>query len=179
MPGAPTESSSAPSGSQSSTTTPKESPAPSGHPSPQSPPEQPKQTTDLPAAHKMAQRRCPMLTVNEIQGTNIIEVTIDGSLSREELDQMVIQTEEMIEAHGKIKLIEIIKHFGKIAPSTIWADMKWNPRHLKYFSHIAIVADQRWIDWAVTASNIFISAEMKAFNLDELDEAREWIESAD
>ena len=120
-----------------------------------------------------------MLTHKEIQGTNIIEITLDGPLSREEFDQMVIKTEEMIETHGKIKLIEIIGHVGKIPLSVLWEDMKWEPSHLKYFSHVAIVADQRWIDWLVTASKIFISAKMKTFHLDQLEEARNWINTAD
>jgi len=120
-----------------------------------------------------------MLTLTEIQGTNILEFTLDGSLSREEFDEIVTKAEEMIEAHGKIKIIEIVRHIGKIAPSAIWADLKWEPRHLKYFTHVAVVADQRWIDWIVTASKIFISAEMKTFHLDQLEDARAWINAAD
>ena len=120
-----------------------------------------------------------MLTVNEIRGTNILEFTLDGSLSREDFDQIVTKADEMIEAHGKIKLIEVVKHIGKIAPSAIWADLKWEPRHLKYFSHVAVVADQKWIEWMIAPFKLFISAEIKVFHLDELEEARAWIDSAD
>ena len=120
-----------------------------------------------------------MLTLTEIQGTNILEFTLDGSLSREEFDEIVEKAEEMIEAHGKVKIIEIVRHIGKIEPSAIWADLKWEPRHLKYFTHVAVVADQKWIEWIAAACKVFISAEMRVFHLDELEEARAWIDAAE
>tara|TARA_R110000737_G_scaffold2923_18_gene9918 strand:- start:3281 stop:3664 length:384 start_codon:yes stop_codon:yes gene_type:complete len=119
-----------------------------------------------------------MLTINEIPNTNILEFTLDGSLSRAEFDQLAAIADKMIETHGKVKVIEIIKNIGKIEPSAIWADLKWEPRHLKYFSHVAVVCDQKWIEWIVAACKVFISAEMKTFHLDELEEARDWIKSA-
>jgi len=119
-----------------------------------------------------------MLTLNQSTDTNILEVTLDGSMSKAEFDQLIQQAEELIELHGKIKIIEIVKGIGKIEPSAIWADLKWEPRHLKYFSHVAVVADQKWIEWVVAACKVFISAEMKTFHLDELEEARTWIKSA-
>lgn len=120
-----------------------------------------------------------MLTVSQSTDTNILEFTLDGSMSRKEFDKLVEQAEEMIEAYGKIKIIEIINDIGKIQPSAIWADLKWEPTHLKYFSHAAVVADQKWIEWMIAPFRPFISAEIKVFHLDELEEARNWIKSAD
>lgn len=120
-----------------------------------------------------------MLTLNHIQGTNIIEFTLDGSVTREEFDKIIALAEQLIETYGKLRVIEVIQHIGKIEPSALWADLKWEPRHLKYFTHVAVVADQRWIEWMVAPLRVFISAEMKTYHLDELEEARAWIQSAD
>jgi len=120
-----------------------------------------------------------MLTVKPQTDTNVLEFTLDGSMSRAEFDQLTAKAEDMIETYGKIRVIEIIKGIGKIAPSTIWADLKWEPTHLKHFSHVAVVADQRWIEWMVAPFRIFINAEIKVFHLNELEEARDWINTAD
>jgi len=116
-----------------------------------------------------------MIEFQQIDQSNIIEFTIDGGMTREDFDRLVKKLDGMIHEFGKIRIVEIIKDIGKIEPSAIWADLKWEPRHIKNFSHVAVVADQKWIKWMVKPLNMFIPAKIKLFELEELDEARAWI----
>ncbi|MFG0328491.1 MAG: STAS/SEC14 domain-containing protein [Phycisphaerales bacterium] len=120
-----------------------------------------------------------MFDFNRLPGSNIIEFTIDGPFTRADFNHLVNEMEAMIDEYGQIKVIEIIRHIGKIEPSAMWEDMKWSPRHLKHFSHAAIVADQKWIEWMTAAVKPFISTEVRFFHLDELEEAREWLKTVE
>jgi SpoIIAA-like len=115
-----------------------------------------------------------MIEFHQIDQSNIIEFTIDGEMSRAEFDAAAAKLDGMMHEFGKIRIIEIIKDIGKIEPAAIWADLKWEPRHINNWSHIAVVADQKWIRWMKPLA-IFIPAKIKFFHLDELEDARAWI----
>lgn len=115
-----------------------------------------------------------MIQFEQIDQSNIIEFTIDGEMSRAEFDAAAEKLDGMMNEFGKIRIIEIIKDIGKVEPSAVWADLKWEPRHINKWSHIAIVADQKWIHWMKPMS-IFVPAKIKFFHLDELEAARKWI----
>jgi hypothetical protein len=119
-----------------------------------------------------------MLEFHQIPDTNIIEFTIEGELTRADYDRLVDRMDAMIRAHGKIRMIEIIKRIGHVEASAMWKDLKWGSSHMKHFSHVAVVADQKWIEWMVAPIRMFVHAEIEVFHLDELEEARRWIREA-
>jgi len=116
-----------------------------------------------------------MLTLEHVPGTDIIELTIDGAFTRADFDRVVEQTEELIREHGTLRVVEIIRGIGTIEPSALWADLKWEPRHIRCFSRVAVVADKRWVSWMVGALGVFLPMKLRCFHHDELDEARAWI----
>ena len=116
-----------------------------------------------------------MLTLHEHPNTNVIEFAVDGGVTKEEFQRVADKIEDHIALHGKVRLIEVIHKIGSIEPAALWADLKFGPSHLKDFTHVAVVADQKWIEWMTKASRPFLSAQVRLFHLDELDEARRWI----
>jgi hypothetical protein len=50
-----------------------------------------------------------MLGLREIEGTNIVEVEVDGRVSDDEPHGAIARFEASIGAHGTIRLIEIIR----------------------------------------------------------------------
>lgn len=120
-----------------------------------------------------------MLECRQYDTRNIVEITIDGPITKAEILPMIEKLDGMINEFGKIRVVEVIRNIGKIEPGAMWADLKWETRHLNGFSHVAIVADERWVDWMIKPLDLLIPAKLKLFHLDELDEARAWIESCD
>ncbi|WP_339487108.1 SpoIIAA family protein [Pseudomonas sp. EL_65y_Pfl2_R95] len=119
-----------------------------------------------------------MLTIKPSEHTNIIEFELDGSLSRDEFDQLAARIEQVITEYGQVRMVEVVKHVGSISASALWADFKFAPKHLKHFSHVAIVADQKWIGWFSELVKPLMHAQISNFRLEELDQARHWIRNA-
>lgn len=119
-----------------------------------------------------------MLTMTQVEGGNILEFTLDGGMTREEFDRIAAKIEDMLKVHRQIRLVEVIKRMGAIEPSALWEDLKFGPRHLKDFSHVAVVADQKWIEWMAKIGQAMIPAEVRTFHLEQLEEARNWIRQA-
>lgn len=116
-----------------------------------------------------------MVTIKEHPNTNMFEFEIDGKITKEDFDMVLEKLDPLIEEHGKVKLIEVVKNLGSIEPSALWADLKWAPRHLNSFSHIALVSDEKWVQRIAGPLTKFIPGEVRLFHLDELEEARAWI----
>ncbi len=110
---------------------------------------------------------------------NIVEITIDGPITKAQIDPVFEKLDGMIHEFDKIRVIEVVKTIGKIEPAALWADLKWEPRHLRSFSHVAIVADQKWVEWMIRPLDLLIPAELRLFHLDQIEEARAWIQSCD
>lgn len=116
-----------------------------------------------------------MLTFQRWENTNILEFTLDGGMSREAFDEIAAAIEQIIAEHGKVRLIEIIRNLGAIDPAALWRDLQFAPRHMRDFSHVAVVADQQWIEWLGAMAKPFFPGEVRTFRLDQLEAARDWM----
>jgi hypothetical protein len=116
-----------------------------------------------------------VLRQRRIPATNILELELDGDFSREDFDDAARAVDDIIEQEGSARLIEIFRDIGRLEPAAVWAEMKWAPGHLSKLSHVAVVADRRWIEWMVGPLAALTPMQVKTFHLDEIEEAREWV----
>lgn len=119
-----------------------------------------------------------MITMTDYPGTNVIEFLVDDGVSKEDFDLVAQRLETIIDTHGSVRMIEVIQKIGSVEPAALWADLKFGPSHVKYFTHVAVVADQKWIEWVTKMSQPFMKAQMRTFTLAQLPQAREWITQA-
>jgi SpoIIAA-like len=116
-----------------------------------------------------------MITFHSVPDSNIVEFTIDGGVSRAEFDNLIAEINSKIEEHGSVDVLEEIRGIGKIAPSVIWADLRWAAGHWKNIGRAAVVCDQDWIENVVEIMQPLVSADVRHFDLDEKNEARAWL----
>lgn len=122
-----------------------------------------------------------MIRVAHIPDTNILEMEIDGAITAEEFDRVLADIEAAIKEHGKLKVLKRIGeiHMPPIPWSKFWDDLRFGMKHLSDFTHGAVVADQDWIRAWARVWNPLLKAEIKAFKLDELEQARAWLRDAE
>ncbi len=121
-----------------------------------------------------------MLRVNEIEGTNIIEIEVDGKVTDDELHDAMARFEAAIETHGRIRILEIISAFPSMeSAGAWWEDARFSLKHLKEFERAAVVADQKWIQLWTRIVRPFVRTEVRTFHSDQVDEARAWLRERD
>lgn len=118
------------------------------------------------------------LTYTEYPDDAIVEIRVEGHLTREDYDAVIEPLQDFIDAHGTIKLIEIIDSFTGFDPSTVWAGMKFDFRNIRHVSHVAVVSDIGWMGPVAKAAGAVISSDVRTFDMDELDAARAWVRDA-
>lgn len=116
-----------------------------------------------------------MLTHRLDPHTGVIEIDVDGAPDRESYHALVHDMDAQIAARGKIMILEIIRDMGWVTPRIWWEDMGWSFRHLKDIERVAVVADMGWIEPVVQTMDSVMAAEIRLFDLSEIEKARQWL----
>jgi hypothetical protein len=118
-----------------------------------------------------------MIDFTEDPRAALVEIRIEGRVTRDELEEVATRVEAAIVKHGKLRLLEEVRGFSGIEPTALWEDLKFSLRHLKDFSRCAVVTDQNWIEWFARGANPFVACDIRCFPLAEIEQARTWLKS--
>ncbi|QIG78986.1 SpoIIAA family protein [Stakelama tenebrarum] len=116
-----------------------------------------------------------LLTFDKDATAGVIEFTVDGEIGAGEYDAVIAALEEQIARHGRVSVVEVIRSFTGMAPSLWWKDVTWGFSHLDCFARAAVVTDRGWIGPVSRAVGALMPAEIRAFQLEEINAAREWV----
>jgi len=84
------------------------------------------------------------------------------------------------EQHRALRLLYVLgDEFDAYAPGAVWEDTKLWAKHLKGWERVAIVSDEDWLENAVKAFGWLLPGKVKAFELDDMDEAKGWLVGVD
>jgi len=119
------------------------------------------------------------VTLKEDPAARTVELTVLGRISRVDFDALAPRIEAFAEAHGPIRVIEVIDSLDGFDPSLIWEGMKLDFRILPRISHCAVVGDAPWLGPVARASAVVLPMTLRAFPRGDLQAARDWIAMAD
>lgn len=106
---------------------------------------------------------------------NIVELTVAGNITAADFDRVIAQLKADIQQHGKLRLLEEIQSFEGINPMMLWKDAQFGLNHMGDFTHVAVVADAEWVRTISAAVDSLLSAQVKAFERSQLEDARNWL----
>lgn len=107
----------------------------------------------------------------------MVEIEVDGKVTSEDFDSIAPSVESFIAQHGKIKLLEIIRDFSGFELSVLAKGIKFDVKHMKDFSHCAVVSESGWVGPFTRMAAPFFDIEIKNFSIDQEPAAREWLRS--
>ena len=114
-----------------------------------------------------------------VQGlpANVVGVRGSGEITADDYRNVLIPAvEEKLSAHGRIRLLYVLdSNVEGYSASAAWEDAKIGMKHLTAWDRIAVVTDIDWIESAIKAVGFALPCEVRLFDDDELDDAREWI----
>jgi len=79
---------------------------------------------------------------------------------------------------GKVRILYVPGHeFPDYTAGAAWEDTKLGLGHIRMWERIAIVGDADWLRHAIHGLGRMMPGEVKMFELENLDDAREWVTS--
>lgn len=110
----------------------------------------------------------------KIEGKTM-EVCATGKFERKDYESFVPAAEELINQHGKIRVLFIMDDFHGWTAGAVWEDIKFDLKHFNDIERLAIVGESKWEKGMAVFCRPFTTAKMKYFDISELDDARRWI----
>ncbi|MEH6527676.1 MAG: STAS/SEC14 domain-containing protein [Sneathiella sp.] len=109
---------------------------------------------------------------------DIIGLKINDKLTGEDYEKSLLPLlNELISQHGKIKLYVDMSGFNGMEISAFWQDFNFGIRNWSHFDRMAVVGMRDWMEAMTKLMSAIIPVEMKMFDVDERDEAWDWIKS--
>lgn len=120
-----------------------------------------------------------MLKISDESKGNVLILEAESKLTDEDYKQVLIpRVEAIIQEHGKARLLlDMGDQFQGWEAKAAWDDAYFGLSHRKDFEKMAVIADRRWVEWAMKAGAPLFSGEMKTFAPNERAEAHRWIKS--
>lgn len=108
---------------------------------------------------------------------NTLGVSLSGEISAEDVRVLSACLEEMIEKHGKVRLLIEFREVDHIKAGALWEDLKFDARHYRDIGRLAIVGDSKWQKWLTSLAVPFASDDARFFHAAQISDAWEWLES--
>jgi hypothetical protein len=120
--------------------------------------------------------------IEELDGLpeGMVGFKASGHISGDDYDKVLTPAiDKAIEKYDRIKLLaQIGPGLEGYSLEAAWDDTKLGLRHWKGFARIAIATDVGWVRAGVKAMGFMMPCPIQLFGIDELDDARRWLEES-
>lgn len=99
-----------------------------------------------------------------------------GKLTEADYDAAIPELENAIGlATGPMRLMIVLEDFRGWEIGALWKDLRFDLRHRNDLGRVAIIGESKTEEWIGRLSKPFFDAEIRYFDAERLDEAREWL----
>jgi hypothetical protein len=112
-----------------------------------------------------------------ISAGRILEVRVTGKLTKEAYQKFVPAVDAQVKEYGKLRILFVMQEFHGWTAGAMWEDLKFDLKHWKDIERLAIVGDKKWEKGMAAFCKPFTKASIRYFDVAQVDEARQWLQS--
>ena len=117
-----------------------------------------------------------MIKVIEDMPPGTIGLEAIGRVTDEDYERVLVPAVTAALERKDVRLLYVLgDEFDSYSAGAVWADTKLWAGHLTSWQKVAIVSDEDWLENAVKAFGWLMPGEVKVFDDDDLDDAKEWL----
>lgn len=103
-----------------------------------------------------------------------------GKVTEEDYRNVLLPAISSAVERTDVRLLYVLgDDFDSYSPGAVWADTKLWAGHPRAWKRVAIVSDADWLENSIKAFGWLVPGEVKIFETDDLDEAKEWLARSD
>lgn len=116
-----------------------------------------------------------MIEIFHTPEQDLITIRASGNLTEADYEMAIPEIEEAIrKADGSLNTVVDVIGLKGMDLGALWKDLKFDVRHMGDFRRIAIVGETRGQEIGAKASTLLTNAEVRYFDADTADAARQW-----
>ena len=114
--------------------------------------------------------------INDLE-PHVVGIHAVGEVTKEDMETVLMpRIDELVKRQGEINYLLVLETDVKnFTLGAWWDDLKLGLKNFTKWNKIAVVSDQKGVEWFTNAFKYFIPGKSKGFSLSELDEATKWI----
>ena len=105
----------------------------------------------------------------------IVTLKFREKLDRADYETFVPMIESQMQNGLPIRLLAELHDFEGWTAGALWEDTKFAAKHFNDIERLAVVGESRWQKGVTVFVKPFTSAEVRYFDMKEIDKAREWV----
>lgn len=106
---------------------------------------------------------------------NLIAFKIEGKITKEDIQKVHPLIHKITNTGKKVDFYMNLNDFEGYETGGLWTDLKIDAIHISDYGNMAIVGDKKWHEWAAKATDLFTNSEVKYFDLEDKESAKQWI----
>jgi hypothetical protein len=108
---------------------------------------------------------------------HVIGIHAIGEVTKEDYEKVLLpRMEEMVKIQGEINYLLVLEtDVSNFSAAAWWEDLKLGIKNFTKWNRIAIVSDQKGVEWFSDAFRFMIPGKSKGFPLSELQDAITWV----
>lgn len=118
-----------------------------------------------------------MFTIIDGLPEHVVGIRITGKLRAEDYSERLIPLiNEKLEKHRKLDLLCCIEGEWKgMEAGAAWQDLRLGLGKLGHWGRMALISDIKWLENAITLFRLLSPGELRHFDSDDYEDAREWV----
>jgi SpoIIAA-like len=108
---------------------------------------------------------------------DVVGVEASGTVTDDDYETVLIPAvRAKLETGEKVRFLYVIgEDFDGWTFGAVWEDAKLGGREFNAWEKVAVVTDKDWLEHMVNAFGWMIPGDVRVFELEDLDDAKEWV----
>ena len=119
-----------------------------------------------------------MIQIEQQDGGKLLLIHATRRLSKEDYRTFAPHFDQLVEQHGKVRVLFEMHDFHGWGPIALWEDTKFDFKHFGDIERIALVGEKRWQHWMSRFCAPFTRAEVRYFDRANEPAAEAWLKAA-
>lgn len=115
-----------------------------------------------------------MLKLQADAQAGYLDLTVDGAIQKADYEAAVAAVDELLKAHDKLNVVEVVRDIGWIKVEVWWKDLLFHLSHRNFLHRAAVVSDSGWVGPLTRFFAPLYPAAIRVFSEAQLEDARHW-----
>ncbi len=116
-----------------------------------------------------------MLQILEMTGENLIAIKGKDNLTDSDIEKLHPLIDNILNKGQKVRWYFEMEDFSGWNIKAFWKDLKMDLSHADDYEKIAMVGEKKWQNYIAQFMKPFLNAEIEYFDLNNKEQAKEWI----
>ncbi|MDN7125501.1 STAS/SEC14 domain-containing protein [Pseudidiomarina terrestris] len=118
-----------------------------------------------------------MIDILDANKENLIAIKLTGKATQADMERIHELIHGIVDKGQQVDFYMEFENFHGYDMKGLWEDLKIDTAHFSDYGRMAFVGDKKWLESAAKATDFFTASDVRYFDRDDKQSAKEWLEA--